>query len=257
MPRANRFFVAGAVWHITHRCHGRQFLLKFERDRSRWKYWLFQATQRYGLCVLNYIATSNHVHLLVRDTGRTEISRSMQLISGRTAQEYNQRKSRKGAFWEDRYFATAVGTDRHLIRCLVYVDLNMVRAGAVDHPSQWKVSGFNEIQSPPQRYRIIDNQVLCHLTQLPDVQVLQTAHLNWVKHGLQDDKPTCQLCWTESLAVGSENFVRQVKAQLRTRALYRAIKSDSQQTFRIQDRKRLELRFYTRNGRSKSKKITK
>jgi putative transposase len=63
----------------------------------------------------------------------------MQLISGRTAQEYNQRKSRKGAFWEDRYFATAVGTDRHLIRCLVYVDLNMVRAGAVDHPSQWNL----------------------------------------------------------------------------------------------------------------------
>ena len=220
---------------ITHRCHGRQFLLKFERDRLRWKHWLFQATRRYGLCVLNYIATSNHIHLLVRDTGRTELARSMQLISGRTAQEYNQRKSRKGAFWEDRYFATAVGTDRHLIRCLVYVDLNMVRAGAVDHPSQWKVSGFHEIQSPPQRYKIIDNQVLCDLTNLRNRQALQAAHLSWVTHCLRDDKPERQPCWTESVAVGPENFVKQVKAQLRARALYRAVTSDSQQTFEIQD----------------------
>ena len=80
------------------------FLLKFERDRLRWKHWLFQARKRYGLCVLNYIATSNHIHLLVQDIQKESISKSMQLISGRIAQEYNQRKTRKGAFWEDRYF---------------------------------------------------------------------------------------------------------------------------------------------------------
>lgn len=29
MPRANRYFVPGYVWHITHRCHRKVFLLKF------------------------------------------------------------------------------------------------------------------------------------------------------------------------------------------------------------------------------------
>jgi putative transposase len=57
----------------------------------------------YGLSILNFIITSNHVHLLILDRGRGEIARSMQLIAGRTAQEYNQHKKRKGAFWEDRY----------------------------------------------------------------------------------------------------------------------------------------------------------
>ena len=80
----------------------------------------------------------------------------MQLIAGRTAQEYNQRKNRHGAFWEDRYHATAVEADEHLHRCLVYIDLNMVRAGVVNHPGQWKESGFSEIQKPPKRYAIID-----------------------------------------------------------------------------------------------------
>ena len=71
--------------------------------------------------MLNFMVTSNHVHLLVKDTGPNVIARSMQLIAGRTAQEYNERKRRQGAFWEDRYPATAVEADEHLHRCLVYV----------------------------------------------------------------------------------------------------------------------------------------
>ena len=33
MPRANRHYIPGYVWHITHRCHKKEFLLKFARDR--------------------------------------------------------------------------------------------------------------------------------------------------------------------------------------------------------------------------------
>jgi len=101
-------------------------------------HWLFEAKKRYGLIVLNYMITSNHIHLLVADDdSKGVISRSMQLIAGRTAQEYNWRKNRKGAYWEDRYHATAVERDDHLFRCMAYLDLNMVRAGVVSHPSDW------------------------------------------------------------------------------------------------------------------------
>ena len=34
MPRANRHCIPGCVWHITHRCHKREFLHKFEKDRN-------------------------------------------------------------------------------------------------------------------------------------------------------------------------------------------------------------------------------
>jgi putative transposase len=92
MPRAHRCFLPNHVWHITHCCHKQEFLLKFARDRDCWRYWLFEARKRYGLCVLNYIITSNHIHLLVLDQGNGEIAQSMQLIAGRTAQEYNRRQ---------------------------------------------------------------------------------------------------------------------------------------------------------------------
>jgi hypothetical protein len=34
MPRANRYHLPGHAWHLTHRCHQREFLLKFARDRD-------------------------------------------------------------------------------------------------------------------------------------------------------------------------------------------------------------------------------
>jgi len=77
---------------------------------------------------------------------------------------HNNAIKRKGAFWEDRYHATAIETNEHLIRCLVYIDLNMVRAGVVRHPGDWRQSGYSEIQNPPKRYAIIDTQKLSSLS---------------------------------------------------------------------------------------------
>jgi putative transposase len=48
----------------------------------------------------------------------------MQLVAGRTAQEYNIKKQRKGAFWEDRYHATAIETGKHGSVCLNCVKMN-------------------------------------------------------------------------------------------------------------------------------------
>jgi putative transposase len=62
------------------------------------------------------MVTSNHIHLLVVDDGgRDVIPKSVRLVAGRTGQEYNIRKRRKGAFWEDRYHATAIETGEHLL----------------------------------------------------------------------------------------------------------------------------------------------
>lgn len=111
-------------------------------------HWVFEAKKRFGLSVLNYMVTSTQVDLLVKATGSDFIAQSMQLIAGRTAQEYNERKNRHGAFWEDRYHATAIEADEHLHRCLVYIEANMVRAGAVSHFGDLEQSGYGGIQNP-------------------------------------------------------------------------------------------------------------
>jgi len=224
MARAKRHYLPGYAWHITHRCHEKEFLLKFGKDRRRWVQWLFEAKKRYGLCILDYMATSNHIHLLVFDRAEREvIPRSIQLIAGRTGQEYNQRKKRKGAFWEDRYHATAVETNQHLIQCLVYIDLNMVRAGVVSHPHDWDESGYKEIQQPRLRYGLIDHQCLMDLLEIPTMDVLRRSHRGWVEESLRIQKSARDGRWSESIALGSKAFVAMVKKQLGLRAKGRKI----------------------------------
>ena len=111
--------------------------------------WLYQSKKRYGLAILNYMITSNHIHLLVVDSGKRDvIPKSMKLVAGRTGQEYNQRKNRRGAYWEDRYHAKAAESGAHLARCLVAL------VWSATPPSKWPFSGYNEIQMPRRKKRI-------------------------------------------------------------------------------------------------------
>lgn len=214
MPRANRHHIPGQVWHITHRCHKREFLFRFAKDRTCWLQWLHEAKKRYNLCILNYMVTSNHIHLLVVDDESDVISSSIQLIAGRTAQAFNRRKGRKGAYWEDRYHATAIESGSHLLRCLVYMDMNMVRAGVVSHPSEWQHCGYHEIQSPPQRYRLIDRSRLIELTEMAGDEPLRLSHREWVEQSLGESVDQRRPEWTKAVAVGSEMFVSQIKQKM-------------------------------------------
>ena len=219
MARAHRHYLPGQMWHLTHRCQERQFLLKFTRDRQAWVGWLFEARKRFGLCVLDYMATSNHVHLLVDDREGSEvIAESMQLVAGRVGQEYNQRKGRRGAFWEDRYHATAVESGAHFRQCLAYIDLNMVRAGVVAHPEQWPDCGYVEIQHPRARYGIIDYARLMELRGVGSLEQLQQACREQIEEAIQRKQLERQSQWSESLAVGSPAYVEAVRKQLGVRA---------------------------------------
>ena len=190
--------------------------------------WLFEAKKRYGLTILDYIVTSNHIHLLVVDDESDAISKSIQFIAGRTAREFNRRKGRRGAYWEDRYHATAIECGEHLLRCLVYLDMNMVRAGAVGHPSEWAHGGYREIQHPPLRYRLIDRDKLIELCGMQNDQQLLGRHQDWIEMAVQNGCLDRQEKWSEAVCVGSEGFVKKLKHQLGSEALGRKVKADSE-----------------------------
>ena len=227
MARANRHYIPGCIWHITHRCHKKEFLLKFARDRTRFVTWLGEARSRFGLHILNYSVTSNHVHLLVKDVGSTNsIPAAIQLIAGRMGQEYNKRKRRKGAFWEDRYHATAIETGEHLRRCLVYIDLNMVRAGAVEHPEEWTHCGYHEIQGLRRRNRILALETLAEAAEV-SLNGLAEVHRDWIEEALKVDGRVRNEAWTESLAVGSAAFVAKTRERLGARGKGRTVAETS------------------------------
>ncbi|WP_225911482.1 transposase [Desulfuromonas versatilis] len=224
MPRANRHFLPGHIWHITHRCHQKEFLLKFSQDRQRYIQWLYQGRKRFGVSVLNYTVTCNHVHLLVKnDCSENNIPALMQLVSGRVGQEYNQRKGRKGAFWEDRYHATAIESGPHLTRCLTYIDLNMVRAGVVKHPAEWPHGGYQEVYGTRRRNTVLDLDALLDALELSSVSQLREVYRDWIDEALLTEDGLREEHWTRSIAVGSSDFIRQTQAALGARGKPRDI----------------------------------
>ncbi len=210
MPRPSRNFIPGDIYHITHRCHKKDFLLKFLRDRKRYQYWLFEAKNRYGFSVLNYMVTSNHIHLLVQETKVKSIEKSIQLIASRTAQEYNIRKKRNGAFWQDRYHATTIEKSSHLWHCYIYIDLNMIRTGTIKTIKEWHASSYTELRNQKQRYNIVNKKELLNIFESSNINdfiyVIDNLLQNKLNHKGDIKRESI---WTEQLAVGSEHFIQE------------------------------------------------
>ena len=88
-------------------------------------------TERYSVDVLNYIVTSNHVHLLLFAMEVGDVPADLHFLQGNTARDCNRRVEREGAFWYGRYHPTVIEGGPHLARCVFYIDLNMVSAGII------------------------------------------------------------------------------------------------------------------------------
>jgi putative transposase len=249
MPRANRYYAPGYVWHITHRCHKREFLLKFSQDRDVYRKWLYEARKRFGLCILNYMVTCNHVHLLVIDNEKDVISKSMQLTAGRTGQEYNERKGRNGAFWEDRYHATAIDTQDYLWQCMLYIDCNMVRAGSVKHPSEWSHCGYNEIVEPVSRYRVIDTKKVVSYFGFQKQENFLAEYRRLVNTAvLPENSQGRDSRWSDAVAVGNQKFLEGIRDKLGITVKDRTIEEDTGISFLKEPGSSYEGVFSIENG---------
>ena len=125
-------------------------------------------------------------------------------------------------------------SNRYLRQCITYIDMNMVRAGVVAHPTQWECCGYNEIQSPRIRKGIIDFDRLMELLGFKNYDDLKEAHYKWVDSALQTDNGGKETKWTQSIAVGSKPFIEKMKDSLGFRAKGRKIHR-SDDTFELRE----------------------
>jgi len=216
MPRSNRYILPGRLYHITHRCHDRKFLLGAAADRTEYRRRLGAALDRFGVSLLSYAITSNHTHEILTSPNEKRISQMMQSLEGKFAEYYNARKGRRGAFWEDRFHSTMIQEGSHLLDCMVYIDLNMVRCGVVNHPEQWEWCGYHELVGDRKRFRIIDHDLLGKLLG-PLAQDFLVSYRSEIERAIAAKRLSRESWWTESIAVGSREYVLQIEEQTRKR----------------------------------------
>ena len=193
--------------HVTHRCHERKYFLRFDVDRKQYQKLLFQASKKFSrVRLLNYVITSNHVHLLLWTPRMKYLSEMMHWLQGTFAQYYNRRKKREGSFWRGRFQPTLIESGKHLSRCLFYLDMNMIRAGVVDHPSEWDFGGFQEICGNRQRYQIIDQDMLLKTLSQNDIFHFRKWYGNTLEKLCGQKEYPREKFWSSSFAVGSPDW---------------------------------------------------
>ena len=122
---------------------------------------LGQACVRHQCDLHAYVLMTNHVHLLVTPHTETGIGKAMQMLGRYYVRYFNSKYQRTGTLWEGRYKATLVDSERYLLTCYRYIELNPVRAkGMVCRPGDYPWSSYrhnalgynNDLITPHSEY---------------------------------------------------------------------------------------------------------
>ncbi len=106
---------------------------------------------------------------------------------------------------------------------MMYIDLNMVRAGVVRHPKEWGFCGYNEIMNPRERYSIIDHKMLMAFFRVKSHRRLQEEYNMFLNMELEKETCNQEPNWSNSIAVGSEGFILDIKNKLGIKAEKRKV----------------------------------
>ena len=172
-----------------------------------------------------------------------DISEFMRNVQSGFATWYNQTHQRKGKFWADRYKSVCLGDLQAVQDCMLYVDLNPVRAGLVQRPEQWQGSSlyYREIGKADWLLRLKSltseareakalQSYRCRLyyrgnvptkpgqAKIPDTILIQEQARGFAVSGVYLRRLRY---FADGLAIGSESFIRERLAHLREMGYYR------------------------------------
>lgn len=143
MARLPRLTVPGYPHHLILRGNNRQPIFAAPADYEVLLALLAETAEKSGVALHAYVLMSNHFHLLATPDAADSLPQMMQAVGRRYVRHFNDRQGRTGTLWEGRYRSTVVQSERYLLACMAYIDLNPVRAGMVaearDYP--WSSHG--------------------------------------------------------------------------------------------------------------------
>ena len=143
MPRKPRFNLIGIPQHVIQRGNNRESCFYAEEDYRRYLDDLQESAEKFHCRIHAYVLMTNHVHLLVTPLVEQGIAQMMQALGRRYVYYVNKTYKRTGTLWEGRYKSSLVDSERYLLTCMRYIELNPIRADMVKHPGEYKWSSYS------------------------------------------------------------------------------------------------------------------
>ena len=131
MARLPRLTLPGYPHHVIQRGNNRQAIFASPADYQTLLDLLRINAERFGVAIHAWVLMTNHFHLLATPQTADALPQMMQAVGRSYVRYFNDLQGRTGTLWEGRYKSTLIQTDRYLLACMAYIDLNPVRAGLV------------------------------------------------------------------------------------------------------------------------------
>jgi len=142
MPRRSRLKAAGVPMHIIQRGNNRQACFFADEDYQFFLDCLARLAKRFRCALHAYVLMTNHFHLLLTSELEAGPSLLMKFLGQRYVQYVNRTCRRTGSLWEGRFRSSLVQTERYLLGCYRYIEMNPVRANMVKHPIEYPWSSY-------------------------------------------------------------------------------------------------------------------
>jgi len=138
MPRGLvRYEHTGKFHFLTFSCYHRAQYLRTAAARNLFEDALDRVRTRYKFVVAGYVVMPEHVHLLIREPQKSNVSGIVHALKLSVAMRSTHRP-----FWQARCYDFLVHSEEKRVEKLRYMHRNPVVRGLVSRPEEWAWSSF-------------------------------------------------------------------------------------------------------------------
>ena len=179
MPRHQRLFVPGAIYHVYCRVARGEFVFDDSDEAMEFVEKLREVRDLDGWTVFAWCLMGNHYHLVLR-TGDLDLWRSMARLQGSVSRNYNRRHRLLGRLWQSRYRARVIDSGEYFRQVIAYVHLNPVTAGIAKDPADYVLSGHRELIGARRPYVVDRCAALRSFSNTPNLSPAE-EYLAWLR----------------------------------------------------------------------------
>ncbi len=216
MARLPRLTLPGYPHHVIQRGNNRQAIFSTMADYQALLALLQEYATKFSVAIHAYVLMSNHFHLLVTPQTGDALPQMMQAVGRRYVRYFNARQKRSGTLWEGRYKSTLIQTERYLLACMAYIDLNPVRGALVAQAADYPWSSYGHYAGLRSDPLITPHPLVWELGNTPFAREASYAQL--VQSGLN---PVQQAALTTATlrgwALGEADFVADLQKRTQRR----------------------------------------
>lgn len=142
MPRKPRILSSTGIYHIILRSVNQHIIFEEDSDYQKFLFILLDCKIKYDIDIYAYCLMDNHIHLLMY-LPDDKLSSFFQSLGTRFVRWYNNKYSRSGHLFQERFHSSSIESDNAFLSALIYIHNNPVKANMCRYASEYRWSSIN------------------------------------------------------------------------------------------------------------------